>query len=288
VARRQLRRAAADGRYGRGESILTFWPSPNANFGGGNDCARALHVEDAGDGVADRTVTVAMPILHFLGLLARMGPEYRVLPEQSVGGHVVSGFASQGPGALRVLLYSHDALDTESRCETDFEVTLDLAGLTGRAVRVREYRFDKDHNSYFRLGRRLREEPGPGETPGADESQQLAEALEGLASDRPAAQLAALEKLARLGRRAAPAAGTLFRLQTSPDKAVREKAAAILKRVTAPRAYPAAAVRQVAELSQLRQTGSASHEVEDGKLQLKVRLAANGANVLAIEPPAKR
>jgi hypothetical protein len=282
VARRLLQRAAKDARYGFGESILTFWTWPNANFGGGNDCVRALHVDDGG---TDRTVTVPMPILHFLGLLARMGPEYRVLPEQTAGGHVVSGFASQGSDALRVLLYSHNPLDTESRCEQEFEVTLDLAGLQGRAVSIREYRFDKDHNSYFRLGRELREQPM--EPPGKDEPQRLAEALRELDSDRPAVQLAALDKLARLGRGAAPAVGALFRLQASADRAVKEKAAAVLKAVTAPRAYPAAVVHKVEELAKLRPTASASREVRDGQLQLKVRLAANGANFLVLEPTAK-
>jgi hypothetical protein len=281
VVRRQLRRAAADGRYAFGESILTFWTWPNTNFGGGNDCVRALHVAD-GDGAAKRIVTVPMPILHFLGLLAAMGPEYHVLTEQTAGGHVVSGFASEGPDALRVLLYSHNARDTESRCDKDLEVILNLAGLKQRKVSVREYRFDKDHNSYFHLGHKLREQPG--ETPGKDEPERLAEALRALESDKPAVQLAALEKLAKLGRGAVPAVGTLFRLQASGDRAVKDRAAAVLKALTAPRAYSAAVVRQVEELAKLRATGSASREVGDGKLQLKVRLAANGANFLILEP----
>jgi hypothetical protein len=206
VARRQLRRAADDARYGFGESLLTFWPWPNANFGGGNDCVRALR-SDTG-----RTVTVPMPILHFLGLLAAMGPGYGVLPEQTIGGHMVSGFASQGGGSLRVLLYAHHMLDTESRSEADFEVTLDLSGPKGMPVLVREYRFDKDHNSYFRLARRLREQAGA-------------------------------------------------------------------------KTYPDEIVRQVEELSALRPTGQAWLAAgAGGRLSLTVRVAANGANHIVIEP----
>jgi hypothetical protein len=286
VARRQLRRAAGDARYGFGESILTFWASPNANFGGGNDCVRAIHVEGEG-GAADRVVTVAMPILHFLGLLGRMGPEYRVLPEQAVGGHVVSGFASQSGGALYVLLYSHHALDTESRSEADFEVTLDLSGLPGRNVVIQEYRFDKDHNSYFRLGRQLRDAPQTGRPAGEQDAARLEAAQRDLEADKPAARLAALEKLAALGPAASPATGAVFRLLASEDSAVREKATAVLKRIAAPRAYPAAAVRKVQDLAALRRTASTPREVADGRLRVKVRLAGNGANFLILEPAAR-
>lgn len=158
VACRLLRQAAADPRYGFGESLLTVWPSPPLNFAGANDCVRTLHVDENGDGIGDRTVTIAMPILHFLGLLARMGPEFRVLPEQMVGGHVVSGFASQDGPKFRVLLYSHNAADTESRSDAQFDISLRLAGLKAGKITVEEYRFDKDHNSYFRRGRELRDQ----------------------------------------------------------------------------------------------------------------------------------
>jgi hypothetical protein len=156
VVRRQLARAALDPRYASGETILTFWPWPNSNFGGGNDCVRALHTDEG------RTVTVAMPILHFLGLLSRMGPDYHVLPEQTVGGHVVSGFASADGKAVRVLLYSHNMADTQSRSGATFEVSLRLTGLKATRVRVDEYRFDAEHNSYYRLAREQRDRPAEG------------------------------------------------------------------------------------------------------------------------------
>ena len=61
---------------------------------------------------------------------------------------------------LRVLLYTHHAQDTQSRSDASFDVTLDLAGLGWDGpARVHEYRFDRDHNSYFRQGRALRTPP---------------------------------------------------------------------------------------------------------------------------------
>ena len=116
--------------------------------------------EFLGDRRADRQVTVPMPIFHALGLLSEMGDRYWVLPDRQVGGHVVAGFASRAGDTLRLLLYTHHAQDTQSRSDAAFDVTLDLAGLgwTGPA-RVHEYRFDRDHNSYFRQGRALRTPP---------------------------------------------------------------------------------------------------------------------------------
>ena len=157
VVHRQLLRAARDPRYAYGETILTVWPPP-ANFAGLNAVTRVLHCDDDGDGRADRTVTVPMPIFHALGLLSDMGDRYWVLPERKVGGHVVGGFASRDErGTIRVLLYAHQAQDTQSRSEAAFDVTLDLDGLGWAGpARVREYRFDRDHNSHFRQARALR------------------------------------------------------------------------------------------------------------------------------------
>jgi hypothetical protein len=95
-----------------------------------------------------------------LGLLSDMGDAYQVLPEQHVGGHVVTGFASPSGDTLRVLLYAHHKEDTQSRSDASFEISLDVAGLRGRAdYRVQEYRFDRDHNSYFGAARALRDPP---------------------------------------------------------------------------------------------------------------------------------
>ena len=56
--------------------------------------------------------------MNFVGLLNLLGDDYWVLPEQTFGGHVVSGFASRPtPDEVRLLLYSHSDLDTQSRSD---------------------------------------------------------------------------------------------------------------------------------------------------------------------------
>jgi hypothetical protein len=46
-------------------------------------------------------------------------------------------------------------------------------------------------------------------------------------------------------------------------------------------------VRQIQEQSRLHVTASAAHPISDGRLQIKVRLAGNGANFLIISPGKK-
>jgi hypothetical protein len=158
--RRQLARAASDPRYAYGESILTVWPPPS-NFAGLNAISRMLRCDDDGDGRPDRDVTVPMPVFHVLTRLSDLGDRYWVLPDRVAGGHTVSGFASRDDrGVVRVLLYAHDARDTQSRSGATFEVALELAGFTGPdPIPVEEYRFDREHNSPFRLSRTLRDRP---------------------------------------------------------------------------------------------------------------------------------
>jgi Glycosyl hydrolases family 39 len=278
VACRQLRRAAADARYGLGESILTFWPWPNQNFGGGNDCVRALRADDG------RTVTVAMPILHFLGLLAQMGPEYHVLPEQTVGGHTVSGFASRDGQALRVLLYSHNMADTQSRSAASFEVSLRIIGLKAEKVAVEEYRFDADNNSYYRLARELRDGPS-GAASGRSKAAAFEEALRDLEMERRDAHLAGLKILSDLGPTASDAASAILRLhQRSTDEGVKEAAAATVKRIMTPKHYPAAVIKEVQKLAELRRTAFSTQEVLGGTMVVKAPIAGNGLSVLVLEP----
>jgi hypothetical protein len=293
VACRLLRQAAADPRYSYGESILTWWPSPITNFGGANDVTRALHVEDNGGrrgretrAERERTVTAPMPILHFLGLLAAMGPEFRVLPEQTIGAHTVSGFVAQRGNVHQALVYSHHMLDTESRSGKDFAVTLDLAGIEPGPVLVFEYRYDKDHNSYYRLARELREQEGASHTADAATARQVQDALRALSRKERAERRAALEKLAGFGPAAKSAAATLFQfLGKCEDAAEREQAKSVLKRISAPKVYPAAIARRVEELASLHLTGCSCRRVgADGRLEVTVGVAGNGANVLMLVP----
>lgn len=158
VARRLLAQAASDPRYGAGETLITFWPWQNTNFEGANAATREIHVDEDGDGRSDRTVTVAMPILHFLGLLGGMENDFWVLEERAIGRHVASGFAGRCRCGFLLIVYSHDALDPESRSRRSLDARIGLSGLPGGRWKVTEYLFDRSHNSYFELGRRLREE----------------------------------------------------------------------------------------------------------------------------------
>jgi Glycosyl hydrolases family 39 len=72
VVHRQLLQAGRDPRFAFGETILTVWPPPS-NFAGINAVTRVIHVDDNGDSIGDRTVTVPMPIFHVLGLLSELG-----------------------------------------------------------------------------------------------------------------------------------------------------------------------------------------------------------------------
>ena len=246
-----------------------------------------IAVDDNGDGRKDRDETVAMPILNFLGLLATMGDSYRPLPEQTVGGHVVSGFAAQAGESLRVLLYSHQPLDTQSRSQAAFDITLDVTAVPWRNVRVSQYRFDKDHNSYFRLGRELRDRPaGAANTraPRADEVERLIADLAG--GDRTA-QLAAVRRAATFSELPQGIVAAAFELhEKTQDAEVRAAIEEVGRQVmTRQQCYAADEVARVKELSQLRVTNESSHAADaDGTLRLSLNVAANGANFIVIEP----
>ena len=285
VIRRQLQQAAADRRYAFGETILTFWPWPNRNFGGANACTRTIHIDNDGDGREDETVSIPMPILHFLGLVSGMHGDYWVLPERTVGGHVVSGFVSRTEQDYSVLLYSHHALDTQSRSDRVFEVDVRLRGLPWEHVWIDEYRFDKNHNSYFSLGKQLRD----GTT--ADASQEstsdgIETALNDLETGDKTKQLAALAALASLGRAAQPVAGRLLQIiEKTEDEDVRKQALKAAVAMSSPSCYPAETLRQIQDLATLRTTASSTQGVNaDGSLRITARVAGNGTSVLRMRP----
>ncbi|MFI5455932.1 MAG: hypothetical protein ACHRXM_10825 [Isosphaerales bacterium] len=283
VVHRQLLRAARDPRYAYGETILTVWPPP-ANFAGLNAVTRVIHCDDDGDGRGDRTLTVPMPIFHALGMLSDLGDRYWVLAERKAGGHVTSGFASRDDrGVVRILLYAHHAQDTQSRSEASFDVTLDVDGLGWAGpAQVEEYRFDRDHNSLFRLARALRDRPAAGGPPNAARLAAVTRALEG---GDPAAQRKALGTLRELDAvtRQAALAVVLKLAGQAADQGVREAAQAVIRIAFGPVAYPRAAVEEIREKSVCRPTGSTLRSRQaDGHLRLTARVASNGCNFLVI------
>jgi hypothetical protein len=284
VVHRQLLRAAGDPRYAYGETILTVWPPP-ANFAGLNAITRVIHCDDDGDRRADRTVTIPMPIFHALGLLSDLGDRYWVLPERVAAGHVTSGFASRDDqGVVRILLYAHQAQDTQSRSEASFDMTLDLEGLGWAGpARVEEYRFDRDHNSPFRLIRAILNRPAPG---GQPDTARLAEVKKGLESDDAAAQLQALETLPKLDAPTRKAAlEEVFKLAgQAKDQEVRDAATAIIRSAIGPVAYPSAEVEEIRKQSGCHPTGTSTHPRQaHGHLRVTVRVAANGCNFMVIK-----
>jgi hypothetical protein len=284
VAHRQLLRAAGDPRYAYGETILTVWPPP-ANFAGLNAVSRVLRCDDDGDGRSDREVTVPMPIFHVLGLLSDLGDRYWVLPDRAAGGHVVSGFASRDDrGVVRVLLYAHDPRDTQSRSAATFDIALDVSGPFGSGpLSVREYRFDRDHNSPFRLARSLRDRPAAGRS---DPARQ-ASALRALEGNDPTAQRQAIATLQELGPAALQAAAPiLLKLAgEAKDPSTREAARDTIRKAMAPPAYSRAEIAEAQRLCECRATNEAIRPIEaDGRLRLTVELAGNGCTFLIVEP----
>jgi hypothetical protein len=139
-----------------GETILTYWPWPNGNFGETNACTQIISVDDNGDGKADRKVTIPMQLFGFLELLASMGDNYRVLPAQEAAGHTVTGFATLAGKSCRGMIYAQDAKDVQSRSGNSFKANLKLTGVPWHKVHIEEYRFDQEHNSYLALARKFR------------------------------------------------------------------------------------------------------------------------------------
>jgi hypothetical protein len=148
---------------------------------------------------------------------------------------------------------------------------------------VREYRFDRDHNSPFRRARALRDGPHAG---GQADAARLAEVTRALEGDDPAAQREALRALAGLDPATRQAAlATVLRLaDRSKDPGVRQAATAVVRGALGPVAYPRTEVEQVRELTECRPTGTSSRPREaDGRLRLTARVAANGCNFLVID-----
>ncbi len=290
VTRRQLAQAVVDPRYGYGETILTFWPWPARGFEGRNDCVREVPVDDTGDGRTDRVVTLPMPILPFLGLLNKMQDRFLVLPEQTVEGHVVSGFASRVESRWYVLVYSHQMLDTQSRSARRFDVSLNLKGLSPDRYTVREYRFDRQHHSYFEAGRRLRDQPDPRLDPPSEVRERFLAAVRQLESEDPATRAAAMDEIERSDVAGDWALRPLLEyFQRHEQSELLDRAVKWAQQVSAPRAYPAAKVAEMKQRVQLQPTRERHHDIDEhGRLQLTIPLDGNAASFWKIDSKVDR
>jgi hypothetical protein len=186
------------------------------------------------------------------------------------------------------VLYTHHAQDTQSRSEAAFDLTLEIDGLRWRGPsRVQEYRFDRDHNSYFQQGRALRDRAPQAGKPDPD---RLAAVIQTLGGDNPSAQRQALGTLKTLGAAALPALPAIRKLaEQTKDEGVREAAQAALLSLFAVPAYSRAEVEDIRKRAECHPTGSASRPRQaDGRLLLTARVAGNGLNILVIEPDSAR
>jgi hypothetical protein len=152
---------------------------------------------------------------------------------------------------------------------------------------VREYRFDKGHNSYFHLARSLRDAPDANEAAADGQTTEAIQtAIEMLGNDSMETRLAGMERLAQLGPAAKSALGAIYQcVKGAENERLLAAAFAAVGKINVPRAYPADVVREVERLSHCVETGSARHTVgPSGGLELKARVGANGANFLVIGP----
>jgi hypothetical protein len=284
-ARRLLAKAQDDPRYGYGETMLTVWPTPNYNFGGVNAFTQIIAVDDDGDYIQDRSVTIPLPTFNFLSILNSMSEDYRVLPEQQSGGYTVSGFASPTKDDTRLLVYSHSEVDTQCRSETEFDVTIHLASLpySGK-VRVEEYRFDKRNNSYYDLGLKLRDREIPVDKLPQTPTEQLAPLLRDLKGEDEKLRTAAFTEIRKMGVRARAAISAMeTHLGGVVDSRMKDMLLRPLKKV-AP-VYTAEELKTVQDLATLSVTRSTTLTVPaKGPLTLPLRVSGNGVDFVVITP----
>jgi len=146
---RMVARAETDARYARHESIFTVWPY-DYNGDGISSITGLMRVDDDGDGVQDRIVTIKKAIFNWVEVLASMNRDLDALPATTVAGIRFAGVRSPAPQADLVMLYAHDPQDTESREATTFDVALNLSGVRWPHATVTRYRIDRDHSSPYR------------------------------------------------------------------------------------------------------------------------------------------
>jgi hypothetical protein len=286
-ARRLLARAAADPRYGYGETALTVWQSPNRNFGGFNALTQIIDVDDDGDYFKDRSVTIPLPVFNFLSILNSMSDKYWVLPEKKQGGYVVSGFASPTADDTRLMVYSHSETDTQCRSTTEFDVAIRLSSLpySGK-VRVDEYQFDKKNNSYYYWGLKLKDRQIPVDEVPQTPAEELAPLLRDLEGDDDKLKKEAFKSIQKLGvraRAAIPALEGYLEKMGIEDSRMKNFVLASIRKV-AP-VYTPEELITVQELAELHVTRSTTLTVPSkGPLELPVSVSGNGVNFVVITP----
>lgn len=284
---RLLRKAAEDSRFSYGETIMTVWPPLN-NFQGLNAVTRRLDVDETGDGQADSTRTIPVPLFHVMTLLSDFHGDFYLLPHHEINGYSVGGFATTEPdGTLRVMLYSHAPADTQSRSRTSFTIDLALEGLQmpGDQVRITQYRFDRHHNSYFQPA--VQHRKGPGDLP----VEALNKVFSQLAENGTAAREFAMEQLDAISH--TNKTGLLEQItkfvRTAGDKELRQHGASLrnvdFASLLGGGPLSAAEADRFEELAQLRPTDVSTHGLEEGTLpKLTFSVTGNGLNLVILEP----
>ncbi len=288
VVHRMLVQADQDPRFSHGETILTVWPPPE-DFAGMNAITRIIRCDDDGDGRSDRTLTVPTPIFHALALLSDMGNRYHVLRERNVGGCKIAGFASRGDlGVLRVLVFTHDTRDTQSRSDSAYDVSLEIDGLldarkNNQSFHLIEYLIDRDHNSPYRLIKEL-ESKRSSVRAEATVVDRLTRELEQGDAD---AKIAAIDKIRALDSetRREFAGSILKTAGETRDQRVRDAALKALIGGFGPPAYSRHDIERISEKTACKPTAETTINPDSaGKLHAKIRLATNGCAFFVIKP----
>jgi hypothetical protein len=147
-------RAAQDDRFAHHESVLTVWPF-DYNARGFTSFTALMRTDEDGDGTEDGITTVKKGVFNYIELLAKMNRELAPLAERWIEGIRLAGVRSRAADADRILVYSHDKDDTQSRSDIVFDAELSLQGIRWPHATVRRWRIDKDHSSPYRAIRAL-------------------------------------------------------------------------------------------------------------------------------------
>jgi hypothetical protein len=189
-----------------------------------------------------------------------------------------------------VLVYAHQMLDTQSRSGRQFDVSLELRGLPAGQYAACEYRFDKQHNSYYEPARNLRDRLDPRLDPSPEVRRRFQAAMRRLESPDRQTRFAALDEIEQLDAAGSWMLLPLFEFfQHHQEPELRERAIRLAQRISAPRAFPAAEIEKIKALAQLQRTRTDRHQVSDeGLLELRMVLDGNAASFWQIAEESSR